>query len=239
MTAAGSAAGTATATTKVLVVDDDEFMCEALSMALGAKGFDVRTEADGVGITGALAEFRPDIALVDLNLPKGVSGVDVTRRLRTVTDIPVLFVSGSDRVTDRLAGFEVGADDFVTKPFSISELIARMDAVLRRCRQTRSTAVEVGDLVIDESARLVTRGGNVIPLRNLEFQLLAMFARHPGQVLSKHQLLDAVWGFVSSDVNLVEVHVSHLRRKLEKHGPRVIHTVRGVGYVLSADRPDC
>jgi two-component system, OmpR family, response regulator len=237
MTAAGTAVDTTT--TKVLVVDDDQFLCEALSMALEAKGFVVRSEADGVAITGALAEFRPDIALVDLNLPNGVNGVDVTRRLRAVTDIPVVFVSGSDRVTDRLAGFEVGADDFVTKPFSISELIARMDAVLRRCQQARPTEVAVGDLVIDESARLVTRSGNVISLRNLEFQLLAMFARHPGQVLSKSQLLDAVWGFVLFDVNLVEVHVSHLRRKLEKHGPRVIHTVRGVGYVLSADRPDC
>lgn len=224
--------------TRVLLIDDDPFMCEALSMALGSKGFEVRTEPDGSSITRTLTEFRPDIALVDLNLPVGGNGVDVTRRLRTMTDIPVVFVSGSDRLADRLAGFEVGGDEFVTKPFSISELVARMNALMRRWKQEAPTSIEIGDIVIDEGARLVTRGGHVVPLRNLEYRLLSTFARHPGQVLSKTQLLDAVWGFVFSDVNLVEVHISHLRRKLEEHGPRVIHTVRGVGYVLQAGRPE-
>jgi DNA-binding response OmpR family regulator len=223
--------------TRVLVVDDDAFMCEALTLALGSEGFRVRTESDGASITRTLTEFRPDIALIDLNLPVGGDGVDVTRRLRTVSDIPVMFVSGSSAVADRLAGFRVGADDFVQKPFSIAELAARINALMRRRSRTLASTIEVGDIVIDENARLVTRGGDVVELRNLEYRLLVTLARHPSQVLSKTQLLDAVWGFVFSDVNLVEVHMSHLRKKLERHGPRVIHTVRGVGYVLQVDRP--
>jgi len=147
----------------------------------------------------------------------------------------VMFVSASDRVEDRLAGFEVGADDFLTKPFSMAELLARVKVLLRRSNQLTSLVIEVGDIRIDDRAHVATRAGNVLPLRNIEYKLLGTFCRHAGHVLSKTQLLDAVWGFTWSDVNLVEVHVSQLRANLEAYGPRVIKTIRSVGYVLEGD----
>jgi two-component system OmpR family response regulator len=223
-------------TTRVLVIDDDPFMCEALTMALGSEGYEVRTESSGTFIDRHLTEFRPSLALVDLHLPDGPNGISITRRLRAMSDVPVMFVSGSERVEDRLAGFRVGADDFLTKPFSMAELLARVQALLKRANQLAEPVLEVGDIRIDDRSHVASRGGQTLPLRNLEYRLLHTFCRHPGQVLSKAQLLDAVWGFALSDVNLVEVHVSHLRAKLEKHGPRVIHTIRSVGYVLDVDR---
>jgi len=223
-----------TAPSRVLVVDDDPFMCEALMMALGAEGHEVRVETSGTSIDKSIKEFRPSVALIDLNLPEGPDGVSITRRIRAVSDLPVMFVSGSDRLEDRLAGFRVGADDFLTKPFSMAELLARVQVLLRRSNQAPSPLIEVGDICVDDRAHVATRNGNVLELRNLEYRLLSMFCRNPNQVLSKVQLLDGVWGFALSDVNLVEVHVSRLRAKLEEHGPRVIHTIRSVGYILRA-----
>jgi DNA-binding response OmpR family regulator len=217
---------------RVLVIDDDPFMCEALAMALGSEGYEVRTETNGSSIDDSFAGFRPSLALVDLDLPVGPDGVSITRRLRAMSDLPVMFVSGSTRVEDRLAGFKVGADDFLVKPFSMAELLARVQTLLRRSKALPATVLEVGDIRIDDRAHVARRGEHVLPLRNLEYRLLYTFCRHAGQVLSKAQLLDAVWGFALSDPNLVEVHVSHLRAKLEEHGPRVIKTIRSVGYVL-------
>jgi len=221
-----------TSPSRVLVIDDDPFMCEALAMALGADGHEVRTETSGASIDQSLSEFRPSVALVDLHLPDGPDGVSIARRIRALSDMPVMFVSASEHVEDRLAGFQVGADDFLTKPFSMAELLVRVQALLRRANRLPSPVLEVGDIRVDDRAHIATRNGHTLPLRHLEYKLLTTFCRNSGQVLSKAQLLDTVWGFALSDVNLVEVHVSHLRAKLEAHGPRVIHTIRSVGYVL-------
>ena len=220
---------------RVLVVDDDPFMCEALAIALGTEGYRVRTESSGAQIDHSITEFRPSVALVDLKLPEGPDGFTITRRLRAMSDVPVMFVSASDRVEDRLTGFRLGADDFLTKPFVMAELLERVKVLLRRSNLVTSPVLEVGDIRVDDRSHVATRAGHVLYLRNLEYKLLSVFCRHAGQTLSKTQLLDAVWGFALSDVNLVEVHVSHLRRKLEEHGPRVIKTIRSVGYVLEAE----
>jgi DNA-binding response OmpR family regulator len=224
-----------TGAARVLVVDDDPFMCEALAMVLGTEGYEVRTESNGNHIDRSITEFRPSVALVDVNLPEGPDGFSITRRLRAMSDLPVMFVSASEKVEDRLTGFRLGADDFLTKPFAMAELLERVKVLLRRSNLNTSAVVEVGDIRIDDHSHVATRAGHVLPLRNLEYKLLSVFCRHPGQTLSKTQLLDAVWGFALSDVNLVEVHVSHLRRKLEAHGPRVIKTIRSVGYVLEPE----
>jgi two-component system OmpR family response regulator len=220
---------------RVLVVDDDPFMCEALSMALGSEGYQVRTETSGTFIDRSFTEFKPSVALIDLNLPDGPDGFAIARRLRAMSDLPLMFVSASEKVEDRLTGFRLGADDFVAKPFTMAELLERVKVLLRRSNQLASPVMEVGDIRIDDRSHVATRAGHVLPLRNLEYRLLSTFCRNPGQALSKTQLLDAVWGFALSDVNLVEVHVSHLRSKLEAHGPRVINTIRSVGYVLQVE----
>jgi DNA-binding response OmpR family regulator len=222
--------------TRVLVVDDDRFLLEALSIVLGADGCDVLTQEAGTGIESTVESYRPDVVILDLGLPEGPDGVTLARRLRTVGDVPILFVSASTRVEDRVEALTAGADDFLVKPFSMSELRARVGALLRRSNRPMFKVLEVGDIILDLSAHTATRDGTRLVLRHLEFRMLETFCRHPGQVLSKVQLLDAIWGHSFSDVNLVEVHVSHLRRELERVGPRVIHTVRSVGYVLQHDR---
>jgi len=222
--------------TRVLLIEDDTFMREALTLALGSDGFDVRALEHGLALEGVLKQDRPDLIILDLNLGLGPDGVVLTRRLRTLGQVPVILISGSTHIDDRLAAFEAGADDFLVKPFSMSELRARVGALLRRANHHTRRFIEVGDIAIDESAHIAMRGGAHLELRHIEFQVLEMFCRHAGQVLSKVQILEKVWGDAFSDVNLVEVHISHLRRELERHGPRVIHTVRSVGYVLQPDR---
>jgi two-component system OmpR family response regulator len=225
-----------TSATRVLIVDDDRFLLEALSIVLGADGCDVQTLETGKGIESTIEAYRPDLVILDLNLPDGPDGVTLTKRLRSSGDIPIMFVSASTRVEDRVMALTAGADDFLVKPFAMSELRARVGALLRRSSRPLFKVIEVGDIVLDLSAHIATRDGVRMNLRHLEFRLLETFCRHPGQVLSKVQLLETIWGHSFSDVNLVEVHVSHLRREIEKHGPRVIHTVRSVGYVLQHDR---
>jgi two-component system, OmpR family, response regulator len=222
--------------TRVLIIDDDRFLLEALAIVLGADGCDVLTLESGLAIESTIEAYRPDLVILDLTLPKGPDGVALTRRLRTNGDIPIMFISASTRVEDRVEALTAGADDFLVKPFAMSELRARVGSLLRRTNRPLFRVLEIGDIVIDLSAHIATRGGVRLNLRHLEFRLLETFCRHPGQVLSKVQLLETIWGHSFSDVNLVEVHVSHLRRQLEKVGPRVIHTVRSVGYVLQHDR---
>jgi DNA-binding response OmpR family regulator len=224
------------AATRVLVIEGEHFMREALVLAMTSEGYEVCDYEHGLAIEGILERHAPDLAIIDLNLQQGPDGLALTRRLRSWGDIPVILVSGSTRVDDRLAAFSAGADDFVLKPFSMSELRARVGVALRRSNRHQQRVLNVGDIVIDVSGHTVTRDGDQLDLRNIEFKLLEMFCRHPGQVLSKVQILEKVWGHAFSDVNLVEVHVSHLRRAIEKNGPRVIHTVRSVGYVLQPDR---
>lgn len=224
---------------RVLLVEDDPLTREVLSAALTGTGFEVHAEPDGTRVERAAVSFRPDIALIDMRLGDGVDGITVARRLKGTDDFPLLFLTSANSIEDVLAAFDVGGDDYIVKPFVMAELLARMRAVLRRVgRQSARTVLELGDLMIDEAAHSAIRGGAMLDLTHREFSLLVTLARHPGVVLSKLQLLTNVWGFEHYDLNVVEVHISALRRKLEEHGPRVIQTVRGVGYVFRAQEID-
>jgi DNA-binding response OmpR family regulator len=189
----------------------------------------VTSNPDGAEFAAQVAAFRPDVAVLDVMLPT-TSGLALAGHLRRHTQAGIVFVTARDGVADRLSGFEVGADDYVVKPFVAAELVARVRAVLRRTGRLRSATVEVADVVIDEDAGEVLRGGCRISVTATELRLLGYLARQRGRVVSKTQILTQVWGYDAYDPNLVEAYVSTLRRKLEQHGPRVIHTVRGVGY---------
>ena len=220
---------------RVLVVEDDTNMGYALEVALSAAGYRVRLETSSQAAEHAAATFLPDLALLDVGFPDGPDGFSLARRLRARAPFPLIFLTGRDAVVDRLAGFEAGADDYLVKPFAMPELLARVRAVLSRATVDHPLTMTVGDLVIDEAGHRVARHGAPIDLRPLEFRLLCALAAEPGRVLSKSQLYTAVWGVdpeYGADDNLVEVHISTLRRKLEEHGPRLLHTVRGMGYVL-------
>ena len=179
-----------------------------------------------------MTEFHPDLAVLDIRLPDGDEGFDLALRLRAAAEVPVLFVTAADSLQDRLRGFEVGADDYLVKPFAVAELLVRVRAILRRAGRLSSPTHEVCDLMVDEANRTARRAGSEISLTKTEFELLAVLARDAGTVFSKTQLLSLVWGFDGYAPNLVEVHISALRRKLEVHGPRLIHTERAEGYVL-------
>ncbi|GAB2608023.1 DNA-binding response regulator [Paractinoplanes abujensis] len=216
---------------RVLVVEDEEAIREPLTTALRAAGHEVRACADGTGFEAVVDSFRPDLALLDVHLPGGRDGFELARALGGRSDCAVLMVTARDTVGDRLTGFAAGADDYVVKPFATVEVLARVTAILRRLGRVPST-VQVGDLVVDEGAQVAVRAGAPLTLTGTEFKLLAYLIGHRGRILSKTQLLTQVWGYDEYDPNLVEVHVSALRRKLEQHGPRLIHTERGLGYVV-------
>lgn len=220
------------AAARLLVVEDDVTVRDALDVALRSEGYVVRALPDGHEFEREVREFRPDLVILDVRLPDGPDGLALARRLRADSDVPLVFLTAADELEDRLDGFATGADDYLTKPFSVAELLARVEALLRRAGRLSSPTWQVGDLVVDEGARLVRRSDAEIELTRTEFDLLTALGRRRGQAVSKEHLLSAVWQFDSYDPNLVEVHISALRRKLEQHGDRVIHTVRGVGYVL-------
>jgi DNA-binding response OmpR family regulator len=212
---------------RVIVVEDETAVREAVVAGLRHEGFVARGYGDAID-AGTILEFAPDLAILDVRLPGG-SGFTLARRLRDRSALSIIFLTARDAVADRVEGLELGADDYVVKPFALEELLARTRAVLRRTGRL-ATVLEAGDLLIDESGGWATRTGRPIPLTATELRLLAYLVRHRGQALSKDQLLTQVWGYDAYDTNLVEVHVSALRRKLERHGPRVIQTVRGIGY---------
>ena len=215
---------------RVLVVEDDSSMRDLLVAILRADGYDVHADQEGRAALRSLGTFRPDLLLLDAGLPD-LDGRSIARRVRQSSDVPIVFVTGADSPEEIRAGFRAGADDYVVKPFDPEELSWRVRAVLRRSGRTISEVFEIGDLVVDEGARSVTRGGAPIALTVIEFKLLGVLLRNRQRVVSKSQLLLEVWGYEGND-HVVEVHVSSLRRKLEAHGPRLIHTVRGVGYIL-------
>jgi len=200
--------------------------------ALHDAGYEVNAASDGRDLAQLVDVFRPDLAILDIRLQDGPDGLTIASHLRAAYGTPVLFVTAADRLEDRLRGFDAGADDYLVKPFAIAELLARIRAVLRRTGRVLSPTWEVRDVIIDEAHRTVVRGGAPVELTKTEFDLLCVLARTPGRVFSKTQLLSLVWGFDGYDPNLVEVHVSALRRKLEAHGPRFIETERGEGYVV-------
>lgn len=217
------------------MVEDDDLIRAALEEGLDSEGYTVKAVPDGRTVEQVAEQFRPDLAILDVNLGMGPDGYTIARRLRGASTLPILFLTGADTVEDRLAGFNVGADDYMAKPFSMAELQARARALLRRAGRLSSAVRQVGDLVLDEGARTVIRGGTLIDLTPSEYELMRTLVEHPGQVLSRSQLLARLWGYdLGDDTNVVNVHMSSLRRKLEAHGPRLIHTVRGMGYVLRA-----
>jgi len=220
----------ATSPARVVVVEDEGLVSDAIAAALRAEGLSPVVFDDHVGADRVLAE-APDLLVVDVILPHG-DGFDLARKVLARRDVPVIFVTARDGVRDRLEGFSVGADDYLPKPFALEELLARVRVVLRR-RGRLEGALRVGDLVVDEASGDARRGGAELGLTPTELRLLAFFVRHRGLVLSKPQLLTQVWGYDAYDPNVVEVHVSALRRKLEQAGPRIIHTVHGLGYRLS------
>jgi two-component system, OmpR family, response regulator len=220
-------------TARVLVVEDEPVLRDGIAAALRDAGFVVLAAADGRDLDGTVDRFRPDAAVLDIGLP-GPDGLALARRLHAGGATAVVFVTARDAVRDRLAGFAAGADDYLVKPFVLAELVARLRAVLRRTGRLVSPTVEVGALVLDEDAGRVAVAGQPVALTATELRLLAYLARNRGRVLSKTQILTQVWGYDEYDPNLVEAHVSALRRKLEAHGPRVVHTVRGIGYRVAA-----
>jgi two-component system OmpR family response regulator len=221
---------------RILVVEDEPAIRDAVAAALRAEGLRVCERPDGADLEAAVAAFLPDLAILDVMLPGSRDGFALGRTLRQDSDLPILFLSARDAASSRLQGFALGADDYVVKPFVLEELLARTRALLRRSGRLRTSAVEVGDLLIDEDAGVALRAGGSLELTATELRLLSYLARNRGRVLSKLQILTQVWGYDDYDPNLVEVHVSALRRKLEAHGPRLITTVRGQGYVLRPAR---
>ena len=216
---------------RILVVDDDFDVRDVVTATLEGTGYVTESVPDAAEATKALDDFRPDLAVVDVSL-NGTDGFTFVRRLRDRSDIPVLFLSGHSEVEDRLKGFRSGGDDYLVKPFDGQELVARVHALLRRTGRDSSGTWQVGDLLVDRGRREVSRRGQSIVLTKLEFDLVDMFGRQPGRVWEKDVLAGQLWGSDVYDLNLVEVHISQLRRKLEAHGQRLIHTIRGVGYVL-------
>jgi two-component system OmpR family response regulator len=223
---------------RVLVVDDEAYITDLVGMALRYEGFDVAVAASGREALSRAGEFRPDLLVLDVMLPD-VDGIEVCSRLRRDgMQAPVMFLTARDATEDKIAGLTVGGDDYVTKPFSLEELIARVRAVLRRTRPgDRPARLAFADLEIDEDAHQASRGGALLDLRPTEYKLLRYLVLNAGRVLSKARILDHVWNYdFGGNDNVVETYVSYLRRKVDRRGPPLIHTIRGVGYVLRLPR---
>lgn len=221
---------------RILVVEDEVNIADVIRRGLVYKGFEVDVAHTGDDALKSARDHLPDIVILDLMLPD-MDGVEVCRRLRAADDVPIIMLTARDAVSDKVGGLEAGADDYMTKPFEFEELVARVNAALRR-RQSSGVKEEmrVGDLSVRPASREVTRGDRKIDLTNREFELLEYLARHAGQVVTKETLFERVWGYdfdVESDA--IKVYVSYLRKKLNANGePDLIHAIRGVGYVLKA-----
>ena len=219
---------------RIVVVDDDEALRSAVRRALRLEGYDVEVAGDGAAALAQLASLRADLVVLDVLMPV-LDGVTVCRRLRESGDpTPVLMLTARDAVSDRVAGLDAGADDYLTKPFALEELLARVRALLRRSHPEHEAPMRVGDLELELRTRQVTRGGRGVELTRTEFALLELLMRNAGMVLTRDTIRERVWGFDDSyGSNTLDVYVGYLRRKTEEGGEtRMIHTVRGVGFVL-------
>ena len=218
--------------TTILVVDDDPKILSVLGRGLRFEGYDVQLVADGVEALRIARVEPPDLVVLDVMLP-GMDGLEVCRRLRRGTNVPILMLTARAAVPDRIAGLDHGADDYLIKPFDFDELLARIRALLRRSHPIGEGMLAFGDLRLDTRTREAERDGRRIDLTTREYELLLLFVQHPRQVLTREQILDRLWGDASVDSNAIEVHIARLRDKLEASGePRLIQTVRGAGYAL-------
>jgi len=224
---------------RVLVVDDEPNIVDVISMALRFEGFDVEPAGNGAEAIAAVAARKPAVIVLDVMLPD-IDGFEVARRLAGArTGVPIIFLTARDGTEDVVRGLTVGGDDYVTKPFSLEELVARIRTVLRRSGQTReeSPRLVFADLELDEDTREVARGGRAIELTATEFRLLRYLMLNPRRVLTRSQLLDHVWQYdFGGDARVLETYISYLRKKVDAQEPPLIHTVRGVGYTLRLPR---
>jgi two-component system response regulator MprA len=226
---------------RILIVDDEPAVREALKRSLAFEGYDTEVAVDGADALEKATAYQPDLVVLDIQMPR-MDGLTAARRMRGAgTTTPILMLTARDTVGDRVTGLDAGADDYLVKPFELDELFARVRALLRRSSYTATSAnapdndaLTFGDLRMDLATREVTRDGRSVELTRTEFTLLEMFLAHPRQVLTREQILKAVWGFdFEPSSNSLDVYVMYLRRKTEAGGePRLVHTVRGVGYVL-------
>ena len=227
---------------RILVVDDDRAVRESLRRSLSFNGYSVNLAEDGLEALDAIANERPDAVVLDVMMPR-LDGLEVCRQLRsTGDDLPILVLTARDSVSERVAGLDAGADDYLPKPFALEELLARLRALLRRTgpdESAESVMMTFADLTLDPATREVHRGKRPISLTRTEFALLEMLMANPRRVLTRSRILEEVWGFdFPTSGNALEVYVGYLRRKTEAEGePRLIHTVRGVGYVLRETPP--
>ncbi|CPR08462.1 two-component regulator receiver domain-containing protein [Mycobacterium bohemicum DSM 44277] len=219
---------------RVLVVEDSETIREMVGEALTDAGYHADLRPDGDGLEDALEGLRPDLVVLDVMLP-GRDGFALVDVIREWCDVGIVMITARDALQDRVRGLDGGADDYVVKPFELAELVSRVGAVLRR-RGRLPQALQVGDLVVDAEAGVAARAGRELGLTATELRLLRFLIEQRGRIVSANQILNAVWGYDAYDPNLVQVHVSGLRRKLEAHGPRILHTVRGIGYRLQPRR---
>jgi len=220
---------------RAMIVDDEASLSDLLRMALRNEGWDVRTASNGQEALNTVREFEPDLIVLDIMMPN-LDGMEVLRRLRAArNDVPVLFLTAKDGVEDRVAGISAGGDDYVTKPFSLEEVIARLRGLARRhvAASEEDPQLRVGELVLNEETYEVERAGVPIQLTAKEFELLRYLMRNPRRVLSKAQILDRVWSYdFGGKSSIVEIYISYLRKKIDTMGEPMIHTVRGVGYTI-------
>lgn len=216
----------------VLIVDDEPQIVDFLQMGFSYEGFRVLVATNGPDAIREATESEPSIIILDVMLP-GLNGLEVTRHLRRTRDVPIIMLTARDEIDDLVAGLNIGADDYVTKPFAFRELMARTRALLRRNGNNTADTLTFHDITLDRGTRVVTRGNRPVELTPREFDLLELFLMNPRQVLSRDVILSRVWGYdYSGDDNIIEVYIRHLREKLRDNPPQLIQTVRGVGYSL-------
>jgi len=218
---------------RILVVDDDPEIVSFLKRGLAYEGYTIDTAGDGTEALAKARQIEPDLVILDIMMP-GLDGIEVSKRLRQASEVPILMLTAKATVADRVAGLDSGADDYLVKPFAFDELLARVRALLRRSQPAEGEALRFMDLSLNTATREVMRGDDIIQLTAQEFDLLELFLRHPRQVLKRDTIYEKVWGYdFGGESNVIEVYMRYLRSKLEAGGqPRLIHTVRGVGYVL-------
>jgi two-component system response regulator MprA len=218
---------------RILIIEDDEGILKLLRRSLSYEGYEVETALDGKTGLNLAHDQHPDLIILDWMLP-GMDGLEVCRRLRSTSSVPILMLTAKDTTQDRVQGLDAGADDYLIKPFELEELLARVRALFRRTQPERVQVLTFMDLTLDTSTRQATRGERSIFLTAKEYELLELFLRHPRQVLTREMIFDRVWDYdFGGESNVLDVYIRYLRQKLEQDGePRLLHTVRGVGYVM-------